>query len=264
MSKLSRALVGVTKLASPVTVASLFSPEAAKQNAIAEQKAPVDFTPIANISDTAKMAEATKIAFVDELVKLNAAADYQLTAVLEKQASHEGLEHAGLGLLALPSIDELQAHVRAGLSGKYNPHEVEKREFLPAVAHPAAEVVGLGALMPAFEHAVTRKHGSVSAAEAARAADRLDFLEGNKPTKRQMADYGAIGAVTTPAISALKSVVSGDPVLKGAKGRLRSIAGHTVGGALLAGALPLLQNEVGRRTETSKLKKFLKQDTAKS
>lgn len=54
------------------------------------------------------------------------------------------MDQAGLGILALPAADQLQAHVRAGLAGTYNKEEVKKRELLPHVAHPLAEVGGLG------------------------------------------------------------------------------------------------------------------------
>lgn len=57
------------------------------------------------------------------------------------------VELGGLGILAVPSVDELQAHTRAGLAGDYNKEGVKKREFLPAVAHPVAEAAGLGTLM---------------------------------------------------------------------------------------------------------------------
>lgn len=57
------------------------------------------------------------------------------------------VELGGLGILAVPSVDELQAHARAGLAGDYNKAGVKKREFLPSVAAPVAEAAGLGTLM---------------------------------------------------------------------------------------------------------------------
>lgn len=56
-------------------------------------------------------------------------------------------ELGGLGVLAVPSVDELQAHARASMAGEYNKEDVKRREMLPAIAKPAAEAAGLGTLM---------------------------------------------------------------------------------------------------------------------
>jgi alkylhydroperoxidase/carboxymuconolactone decarboxylase family protein YurZ len=55
-------------------------------------------------------------------------------------------ELAGLGLLAVPGADQLQAHARAAMSGDYNKEGVRDRELLPAIAHPLSDVAGLGVL----------------------------------------------------------------------------------------------------------------------
>jgi len=347
MSKLSRALVDVTKLASPVTVASLFSPEAAKQNAIAEQKAPVDFTPISNLSDpktaaaaphelaggvlggamgynkardqgattlqalkpaamgallgvgagrvgglvleghAAKKAleagkELTKkayvqhIALIDELSKLNAVADYQLTAMLAKQASSSPkIELSGLGLLAAPSIDQLQAHARAGIAGDKDPDAVTKRQFLPDVAHPIAEVSGLGLLAaPDLKKLIAKhageSHNSISEEDVLSAVDRLEHLDKVKPTLGTVGRFAGLGAVTAPGIAMSRDLVAGNKQFHGwnrkahglslAKGsKLRNAAGVATGGALAGGVLPLVQNELSRRSEKGKIRKFLAQ-----
>lgn len=55
-------------------------------------------------------------------------------------------ELTGLGILAVPSADELQAHVRARMAGDKSPDAASKREFLPHAAKPIAEIAGLGTL----------------------------------------------------------------------------------------------------------------------
>lgn len=67
----------------------------------------------------------------------------RVIGALANRFSHP-MDLAGLGVLGLPAADQLQAHTRAGLSGKYNKEEVKKREILPHVAHPLAELGGLG------------------------------------------------------------------------------------------------------------------------
>lgn len=62
------------------------------------------------------------------------------------EAAGHKAELAGLGVLAVPSIDEAQAHARAALSGDYNKNGVEKRTILPRAMKPASEIAGLGIL----------------------------------------------------------------------------------------------------------------------
>lgn len=72
---------------------------------------------------------------------------------VEKAAgiSDHGLELAGLGILAAPSVDELQSHIRARLAGDKSENAVEKRQLLPSAAKPASELAGLGTLaVPAY------------------------------------------------------------------------------------------------------------------
>lgn len=56
-------------------------------------------------------------------------------------------EIAGLGALLAPSIDELQAHIRAGSKKDYTAEGVKKRLVLPHVAKPVLEAGGLGLLL---------------------------------------------------------------------------------------------------------------------
>jgi len=60
-------------------------------------------------------------------------------------------EHAwelgGLGVLAVPGLDTLQAAARARMAGDASPEAVEHRQLLSEPAHAAADVGGLGILM---------------------------------------------------------------------------------------------------------------------
>lgn len=69
-------------------------------------------------------------------------------------------ELAGLGILAAPAVDELQAHARAGIAGQYDKEGVKSREMLPHVATPIAEATGLGVLMaPEAGHLLGKLRG---------------------------------------------------------------------------------------------------------
>lgn len=76
-------------------------------------------------------------------------ASKEAAGLLGRLASSTGThkaELAGLGVLAVPALDEAQAHARAGLAGDYNKAGVKKRTLLPHAAHSAAELGGLGIL----------------------------------------------------------------------------------------------------------------------
>ena len=67
-------------------------------------------------------------------------------------ATHKA-ELAGLATLAAPSIDDAQAHVRAGLAGDKSRDAVHKRTLLPSAAKPISEIGGLGVLaLPSAAH----------------------------------------------------------------------------------------------------------------
>lgn len=61
----------------------------------------------------------------------------------DKEGLHEVL---GLGTLAVPGLDTIQAHTRAALSGEKGPKAVEKRRMLSEPVHSALDVGGLGYL----------------------------------------------------------------------------------------------------------------------
>lgn len=68
------------------------------------------------------------------------------SAKMEKKAENHGVELAGLGILAVPSIDHLQAAARARIAGDKTPEGVERRRFLGDNVGHAMEVGGLGVL----------------------------------------------------------------------------------------------------------------------
>lgn len=72
---------------------------------------------------------------------------------LASEAGTHKAELAGLGILAVPGLDQLQAHGRAAIAGDYNKDGVKKREVLPHVTHPLMETAGLGVLAaPSIAH----------------------------------------------------------------------------------------------------------------
>jgi hypothetical protein len=72
--------------------------------------------------------------------------------------SAPALNTAGLGILAVPSIDSAQAHIRAGLAKDYNQEGVEKRTLLPHAVKPATEIGGLGVLaLPEIAHLMGKR-----------------------------------------------------------------------------------------------------------
>lgn len=70
-------------------------------------------------------------------------------------------ETAGLGVLAAPVADSLQARIRAQLAGEQGDEAVEKRMLVPGTAHDVAELSGLGILAaPGIQHMLGKKvHG---------------------------------------------------------------------------------------------------------
>jgi hypothetical protein len=62
-------------------------------------------------------------------------------------------EIGGLGVLAVPGIDTLQARARARMAGDTTPGAAKKRQLMGEGGHAALDVAGLGALMaPEFKH----------------------------------------------------------------------------------------------------------------
>jgi hypothetical protein len=97
------------------------------------------------------------------------------------------------------------------------------------------------------------KLGAVSDRQALAALDRLDTLERNKPTKKRVARYAAVGAAAAPVIAGVGHLLEGTKPAKG----VRSLVGHAAKGALATGALPLIQQHLDRRGEKKVLKEYL-------
>jgi hypothetical protein len=100
-------------------------------------------------------------AFNDELSKMSfapALASRVGGLMRNPNVREHGTELAGLGVLALPGLDTLQASARARLAGDQGPHAVEKRQLMGEAGHAAADVGGLGVLMGP-EIAKLMKHG---------------------------------------------------------------------------------------------------------
>jgi hypothetical protein len=78
----------------------------------------------------------------------------RLGGVLRSPGAREHLpEIAGLGVLAIPGLDTLQARARAHLSGDKSTAGTEKRRLLGEGAHAGLDVGGLGILMaPELKH----------------------------------------------------------------------------------------------------------------
>jgi hypothetical protein len=110
-------------------------------------------------SDLASVRAKIKAKYPD-MLKESAVMDAVRGAMKGEVGNHLA-ELAGLGILAVPSLDQLQAHGRAAASHDYNKAGVKKREYLPAVAHPIAEAAGLGTLMaPEAQHLLGKLRGA--------------------------------------------------------------------------------------------------------
>jgi len=250
MTELIQALVKLGEKigVKPVKVSPALAAEV-HESGRTEGKGP-DYTPISEL--------VGKFAFIDELDRLNGVTVPQLTSLLEKAAGMPAGEIAaelgGLGLLAIPSADELQAKLRSK-----SPEEYKQKLFIKSpIAKPASELVGLGTLaLPALSHL---KHAAVSEEEALESLQRLHRLEEMKPTVGQVGRYATIGAASGPAIASLKHVIEGGEILGGAGKRLRGGAAAATAGALTSGAIPLVRSYMDRRAEIGKLKKFVQQE----
>ena len=71
-----------------------------------------------------------------------------LTEVVKHPSFKEhGLELGGLGVLAVPSLDTIQASTRARLAGDKDPEAAERRRMFGETGHAIADAGGLGILM---------------------------------------------------------------------------------------------------------------------
>lgn len=172
-------------------------------------------------------------------------------------------EIGGLGVLAVPGVDHLQAQARASLAGDDSPDAVEHRQLMGEGTHAALDVGGLGILaapevkkLMAMKHAMVDellKIGAVSNEQAARAADRLDTLERQAITPGQAARNATFGAATGAGLGVLSNVV------RGAKNpaSLRGAAADALKGGVAGGLLPLAQRAMDRHSEESTLRDYL-------
>lgn len=107
------------------------------------------------------------------------------------------------------------------------------------------------------------KVGAITDEEARRSLDRLDSLDRSKPTLSQASRYALIGATAGPAVRAATNLIRGKSPLDFAqaagKSPLRGLAADALGGATMAGAVPMLRSHFDRSAETGTLKKYMKQ-----
>jgi hypothetical protein len=87
-----------------------------------------------------------------------------LAGVARKVNPHAATEIGGLGVLAVPGADTLQATARARLAGDKSREGVEKRQLLGEGTHAALDVGGLGILAaPEMKHLLKRAGVGVGA-----------------------------------------------------------------------------------------------------
>lgn len=108
-----------------------------------------------------KYPDMLKAALADGLGKeaanLLSSMGAKLAPLAEGAAAHKA-ELAGLGVLAAPSIDEMQAHARAAAHHDYSREGVKSRQVLPHAAKPLAELAGLGVIAAPSIGALARGH----------------------------------------------------------------------------------------------------------
>lgn len=188
--------------------------------------------------------------------------------------NHNLMDLAGLGILAAPVADNIQARTRAHFAGDKGENAVERRQLMGEPTHDALELGGLGVLAAPTMRDMIRgipvhslpklamratfdellKIGGISDAQAQAAVNRLDTLERNKPTLGQAARYGAIGGIAAPAVRLLTDAVRhGNPL----HGGMRGLASDALGGALMSSAVPMARAYVDRSAEEKTLKRYL-------
>jgi len=106
---------------------------------------------------------------------------------------------------------------------------------------------------------LAEKIAAVSEEQARGSLDRLDTLERNKHTLRQVGRYGALGAVAAPIASIATNAIRGKPLLEAgtAVHKLREVVGRGAGGAVTGGAIPLLRSHLDRQAELGTLRRFV-------
>ena len=203
----------------------------------------------------------------------------------EKKASAGSKLEAAKELLGLAAIsvgptDSLQAHIRTRLAKDKSEGGVKKRQLMGETGHATLDLGGLGLLAHGYGKTLLAKQASmhacldeleklgessdISAEDARRSLDRLDTLEKNKPTAKQVARYAALGAIAGPAIGAVSNVAKGKNPLdfSTAEGvsKLRGVLGESAKGALGMGAVPLVRSTLDRRGEKKELRRFVEQE----
>jgi hypothetical protein len=112
-------------------------------------------------ADLERVRAKVRAKFPDMLKKEAAVMEAIRGAMGKPGVANHLTELAGLGILAAPAADELQAHARAGLAGQYDKEGVKSREVLPHLAGPLAEATGLGVLMaPEAKHLIGKLRGA--------------------------------------------------------------------------------------------------------
>jgi hypothetical protein len=133
-----------------------YGTEQGRETASAKYQTPDDDRKTANPGNLSspKMASFTPPyfnAFVDELVTLTEKTGGVMGnvagALRNPSVAGHATELAGLGVLAVPGLDTMQAGIRSRMAGDHTPEGAEKRRVLGEGAHAAADVGGLGILM---------------------------------------------------------------------------------------------------------------------
>lgn len=137
------------------------------------------------------------------------------------------------------------------------------RAFIPLANIKTAMLDELVALerMPSE---LAEKIAAVSEEQARGSLDRLDSLERNKPTLRQVGRYGTLGAIAAPIASIATNAIRGKPLLDAGTNisKLREVAGRAAGGAITGGAIPLLRSHLDRKAELGTLRSYMDQQGA--
>ncbi len=156
-----------------------------------------------------------------------------------QKTANDAAELAGLGVLAIPSLDHLQATARARLAKDQSHEGVEKRRFLGDTAGHLMEVGGLGILAAPY---ITKRFGGGAAAAAAPAGRALlkpPHMLGPGPMSQAIET--AASTIKHAGLSLLENTallgagVGGG--LGATVGALRASPGQRVRGALLGGGI---------------------------
>lgn len=163
----------------------------------------------------------------------------------------KGALAAGAGLLAAGGLG-------AGFMAKRRA-QMQQAAQDPNMAKAASELAFFDELV---------KVGAISEEQAGASLDRIERLQQQKPTGGQVARYATIGAVASPAISAMSNAIKGKALFDGkgggVKGIVRGIAGEAAKGAVATSMIPALRHEGDRRAEISTLKHFVEEQSKES